>query len=109
MSEIKSSMGEVESGQVPQGQILRQWKTLGQTRLLTLVYQLLHLRVQTEICRTYSIFLAEQKMLLRKQKCSLTEPFFLLLFLILRLTGIKVSGIFDADQSPVTCCHLGAG
>lgn len=53
MSEIKSSMGEVESGQVPQRQILWQWKTLGQARLLTLVYQLLHLCVQTKICRTH--------------------------------------------------------
>lgn len=47
VSEVKTSVGEAESGQVPQSQILRQWKTLGQTRLLTLIHQLLHLCVQT--------------------------------------------------------------
>lgn len=53
MSEIKSSVGEAESGQVSQSQILWQRKTLGQTGLLTLIYQLLHLCVQTQICRTH--------------------------------------------------------
>lgn len=53
MSEIKTSVGEAESGQVPQSQILWQWKTLGQTRLLTLIHQLLHLCVQTQICKTH--------------------------------------------------------
>lgn len=53
MSEIKSSVGEAESGQVSQSQILWQRKTLGQTGLLTLVDQLLHLCVQTQICRTH--------------------------------------------------------
>lgn len=52
MREIKPSMGEVERGQMPQSHILRQRKTLGQTRLLALVYQLLDLRLQTKICRT---------------------------------------------------------
>lgn len=52
MREIKPPMGEVERGQMPQSHILRQRKTLGQTRLLALVEQLLDLRLQTKICRT---------------------------------------------------------
>lgn len=53
MSEVKTSVGEAESRQVPQSQILRQWKTLGQTGLLTLIHQLLHLCVQTQIWKTH--------------------------------------------------------
>lgn len=50
--EIEPPMGEVERGQMPQSHILRQRKTLGQTRLLALVEQLLDLRLQTKICST---------------------------------------------------------
>lgn len=69
MSEIKPAVGEAESGQVPQSQILRQRETLGQARLLTLIHQLLHLCVQAQICKTHWKIESST----RKCDCSLSD------------------------------------